>query len=83
MSCPPRLCHFLVFLTARPLTRPGRYYAALGVTQAYFPTHGEVRRKFAESERALLREIEIISIKEITSKEMHDLDKSSEDTKKV
>ena len=75
MSCPPRLYHFLALITARPLSRPGRYYGALGVTQAYMPTHGELRAKFAESERALFKDIRVVGIKEISSQEMDTLSK--------
>ncbi len=66
-------------LTARPLARPGRYYAALGVSQSYFPTHGEIRLKFIESERALLKDIRIVGIKEISSREMRDLTRGDDD----
>jgi hypothetical protein len=35
-----------------------------------FPSHGEMRVKFSKSEAALLKDIEIVAIKEISAKEM-------------
>jgi len=73
MSCPPLLRHYLVLLTGRPLTRPGRYYAALGVSHHEWPTHGELRSKFLKSEAGHLRDVRIVGVQEISAKDMAEL----------